>query len=57
MLGNELDHPSRIGKVILALSRRNTRVPRTRIVKSPVVLAIEHALDLARAADRLQLVV
>ncbi len=57
VLGDELDDSRRIGKVVLALEQAKDARAAHQDREAAVVLAIEHALDLTSAADRLQLVV
>ncbi len=56
-LGDELDNAGRIGKVVLALEQAKYARAAHEDRDAPVVLALEHALDLTGAADRLELVV
>ena len=53
----ELDHAGRVGEVVLALDQAEGPRAAGEDVQPPVLHALEHLLDLARAADRLELLV
>ncbi len=57
VLGEELDDPRGIGQVVLALEQAKDARAAHQDREATVVLALEHALDLTGAADRLELVV
>ena len=57
VLVEELDHPRRVGQVVLALEQAEGPGATREDVHAAVLHALEHLLDRARAADRLQLLV
>ena len=54
-LVEQLDQAGRVGQVVLALEQPERPRPAREDVQPPVVHALEHLVDLARAADRLEL--